>query len=239
MPDPGYGDSIMVHFSLPPLFMGAEADTDESIHPEVPDMVHLNPPQLHMHAAEEGAVQRVQPQETSKPAQPHLMSIIFGMLPLILLVIGLVMHAHPNTPAYQEHEALRNIVETNMSEYSLPNFPPACHDDIMEKDRAASWVGQTEVNQDNPCTGHVGAYCSSADGKYPGIHTVFTTPAMELEGSTAPAIDKMMEFFAIMIRVDHCLPVRNVVPVLSDGLRHSPLSEMAEGAALKKMFTKR
>ena len=28
MPDPGYGDSIMVHFSLPPLFMGAEADTD-------------------------------------------------------------------------------------------------------------------------------------------------------------------------------------------------------------------
>ena len=37
-----------------------------------------------------------------------------------------------------------------------------------------------------------------------------------------------------MIRVDHCLPVRNVVPVLSDGLRHSPLSEMAGGAALKK-----
>ena len=68
MPDPGYGDSIMIHFSLPPLFMGAEADTDQSIHPEVPDMVHLNPPQLLMHAAEEGAVQRVQPQETSGPA---------------------------------------------------------------------------------------------------------------------------------------------------------------------------
>ena len=139
------------------------------------------------------------------------MSIIFGMLPLILLVIGLVVHAHPNTPAYQEHEALRNIVETNMSEYSSPNFPPACHDDIMEKDRAASWVGQTEVKQDNPCTGHVIAFCSSADGKYP-----------------APAIDKMMKFFAIMIRVDHCLPVRNVVPVLSDGLRHSPLQNYIE-----------
>ena len=111
MPDPGYRDSIMIHFSLPPLFMfmGAEADTDQSIHPEVPDMVHLNPPQLHMHAAEEGAVQRVQPQETSKPAR------------------------------------------------------------------------------------------SSADGKYP-----------------APAIDKMMKFFAIMIRADHYLPVRNVVPVLSE-----------------------
>ena len=80
-------------------------------------MVHLNPPQLHMHAAEEGAVQRVQPRETSKPAR------------------------------------------------------------------------------------------SSAD-KYP-----------------APAIDKMMKFFAIMIRADHYLPVRNVVPVLS---------EMAVGAALEK-----
>ena len=28
---------------------------------EVPDMVHLNPPQLLMHAVEEGAVQRLQP----------------------------------------------------------------------------------------------------------------------------------------------------------------------------------
>ena len=101
----------------------------------------------------------VAPHLVQKPAQPRLMSIIFGMLPLILLVIiGLAVHAHPTTPAYQEHEALRNIVEINMSEYSLPNFPPACHDDIMEKDRAASWVGQTEV--------------SSADGKFPGLHTV-------------------------------------------------------------------
>ena len=50
----------MVHLNLPPLFgMGAEADMDQGIHPEVPDMVHLNPPQLLMHVAEEGAVQRV------------------------------------------------------------------------------------------------------------------------------------------------------------------------------------
>ena len=88
----------LAKMSDPHLFMGAEADTDQNSHPEVPIMVHLNPPQLHMHAAEEGAVQRVQPQETSKPAR------------------------------------------------------------------------------------------SSADGKYP-----------------APAIDKIMKFFAIMIRVDHCL----------------------------------
>ena len=45
------------------------------------------------------------------------------MLALIMLVtIGLAVHAHPTTPAYQEHEALRNIVEINMSEYSLPNL---------------------------------------------------------------------------------------------------------------------
>ena len=45
------------------------------------------------------------------------MSIFFGMLPLILLVIiGLAVHAHPTTPAYKEHEALRNIAEINMSE---------------------------------------------------------------------------------------------------------------------------
>ena len=81
----------------------------------------------------------MQPQETSKPAQPHLMSIIFGMLPLIpLVIIMLAVHAHSTTPAYQEHGTLRNIVEINMSGYSSPNFPHACHDDIMEKDRAAS-----------------------------------------------------------------------------------------------------
>ena len=91
----------MVHLNLPQLFgMGAEADTDQGIHPEVPDMVHLNPPQLLMHAAEEGAVQKVQPQETSGPACGEV-----SLLPLILLVIiGLAVHAHPTTLAYQEHE---------------------------------------------------------------------------------------------------------------------------------------
>ena len=59
----------------------------------------------------------VAPHLVQKPAQPRLMSIFFGMLPLILLVIiGLAVHAHPTTPAYKEHEALRNIAEINMSE---------------------------------------------------------------------------------------------------------------------------
>ena len=50
--------------------------------------------------------------------------------------------------------------------------------------------------------GHIRVLCSSANGKYPGIDTVFTTPpSMEVEGSTAPALNKLVEFLAIITLV--------------------------------------
>ena len=108
---------------------------------------------------------------------------------------------HSAISAYPEHEVLENTGKININRCSSPEFPPAWHDDIIEKDRAAaSWVRhKAEVKQNNSCMGHGyvrGVLCSSANGKYPAMDTVFTTPgSMEVEGSTTPALNKIMEFF--------------------------------------------
>ena len=136
--------------------------------------------------------------------KPRLTSIALSMIPLILLtltlgIIGLVVLG---IPAHQEHWVLKNTGKVNISRCSSPEFPPAWLDDIIEKDRTASQVRQGEGKQNNSFMGRIRVLCNSANGKYPGIDTVLTTPpSMEVQGSTAPPLNKLVEFLAIITLV--------------------------------------
>ena len=124
------------------------------------------------------------------------------MIPLILLTvtlgtIGLVVSG---TPAHQEHGVLENTGKVNINKCSSPESPPAW-DDIIEKDRA-SQVRQAEGKQNNSFMRKIRVLCNSANGKYPGIDTVLSIPpSMEVQGSTAPALNKLVEFLAIITLV--------------------------------------
>ena len=61
---------------------------------------------------------------------------------------------------------------------------------------------QAEGKQNNSFMGQIRVLCNSANGKYPGIDTVLTIPpSMEVQGSTAPALNKLVEFLAIITLV--------------------------------------
>ena len=107
---------------------------------------------------------------------------------------GLAVHGtHPTTTTHQ-HGPLKNSV-VSVSKFCPDGFSPVWHNDIIEEDRSAvSRVMQAEVKQ-NSCRGHVRAFHNSADGKFPAIDTVLSTPATE---NAAPAIDKTLEFFSVV-----------------------------------------
>ena len=179
-----YGDSDM--FNLPQLFeMEAEAVT---------------------HQGESDADSTPGDPGARGKTQPRLTSIALSMMPLILLatltlgIFGLVVSG---IPAHQEHGVLKNTGKVNISRCSSTEFPPAWHNDIKEKDRAAaSWVRQAEGKQNNSFMRQIRVLCNSANGKYPGIDTVLTTPpSTEVQGSTAPALNKLVEFLAIITLV--------------------------------------
>ena len=67
--------------------------------------------------------------------------------------------------------------------------------DIHQADETAvSRAVQAEVKQ-NSCRGHVRAFHNPADGKFPAIDTVLSTPATE---NAAHEIDKTLEFFSVV-----------------------------------------
>ena len=124
---------------------------------------------------------------------PRLSDRVSRVLLLIMLgILGLTVHTHPGIPDQQL--PLESFASINISMYSLPVISPARHDDITEG-RPTSWA--TEVRKNSSCMEPARVLLSSAHGKYPDTETVDTMPVMEVEAG--PAMDKLIEFLAIMM----------------------------------------
>ena len=168
-------------------------------------LVHLS----HLFSVEPDIHQADETADTSEPSSedPHKVgpgaslrntsTVLNMVLPILLATLclaGLAVHGtHPTTTTHQ-HGPLKNSV-VSVSKFGPDGFSPVWHNDIIEEDRSAvSRVMQAEVKQ-NSCRGHVRAFHNSADGKFPAIDTVLSTPATE---NAAHEIDKTLEFFSVV-----------------------------------------